>query len=187
VCLKDPLGLPRSPRAEWEVSRRPPAKMSQSGPPDLRMTPFARHAGWLLQSGHHLRRRHALREHDDDAEAAGFRDGGTRLRSGEGVAAIVTCKSCIHAMMPLDTDGTTTRSTRFGVTALGIVTVLGLVGGVPGGETPRVADSSAAGAGRFFHNSVPPSKQNRLGKLPRTMCNVRPFNQWIEAASVLRH
>jgi hypothetical protein len=39
VCLKDPLGLPRSPRTEWEVSRRPPAKMSQSGPPDLRMTP----------------------------------------------------------------------------------------------------------------------------------------------------
>ena len=37
-----------------------------------------------------------------------------------------------------------------------------------GGETPRVADSSAAGAGRFFHNrnSVPPSKQNRLGKPP---------------------
>ena len=32
------------------------------------------------------------------------------------------------------------------------VTVLGLVGGAPGGETPRVADSSAAGAGRFFHN-----------------------------------
>jgi len=27
------------------------------------------------------------------------------------------------------------------------VTVLGLVGGAPGGETPRVADSSAAGAG----------------------------------------
>ena len=42
-------------------------------------------------------------------------------------------------------------------------TVLGLVGGAPGGgETPRVADSSAPGAGRFFHNSVPPSKQNRL-------------------------
>ena len=38
MCLKDPLGLPRSPRTEWEVSRRPPAKMSQSGPPDLRMT-----------------------------------------------------------------------------------------------------------------------------------------------------
>ena len=37
------------------------------------------------------------------------------------------------------------------------VTVLVLVGGAPGGETPRVADSSAAGAGRFFHNSVPPS------------------------------
>jgi hypothetical protein len=50
--------------------------------------------------------------------------------------------------------------------------VLGLVGGAParaGGETPRVADSSAAGAGRFFHNSVPPSKQNRLGNPPRTM------------------
>jgi hypothetical protein len=57
------------------------------------------------------------------------------------------------------------------------VTVLGLVGGAPGGETPRVADSSAAGAGRFFHNRVPASKQNRLGKPPRTMCNVRPFNQ----------
>ena len=28
------------------------------------------------------------------------------------------------------------------------VTVLGLVGGAPGGETPRVADSSAAGAKR---------------------------------------
>ena len=27
-----------------------------------------------------------------------------------------------------------------------IVTVLGLVGGAPGGETPRVADSSAAGS-----------------------------------------
>ena len=59
------------------------------------------------------------------------------------------------------------------------VTVLGLVGGAPGGETPRVADSSAAGAGRFFHNSVPPSKQNRLGKPPRTMCDVRPFNQLV--------
>ena len=59
------------------------------------------------------------------------------------------------------------------------VMVLGLVGGAPGGETPRVADSSAAGAGRFFHNSVPPSKLNRLGKPPRTMCNVRPFNQLV--------
>ena len=58
------------------------------------------------------------------------------------------------------------------------VTVLGLVDGAPG-ETPRVADSSAAGAGRFFHNSVPPSKQNRLGKPPPTMCNVRPFNQLV--------
>ena len=26
-----PLGLPRSPRTEWEGSRRPPAKMRQSG------------------------------------------------------------------------------------------------------------------------------------------------------------
>ena len=41
--------------------------------------------------------------------------------------------------------------------------MLGLVGGAPGGETPRVADSLAAGTGRFFHNSVPPSKLNRLG------------------------
>ena len=41
-----------------------------------------------------------------------------------------------------------------------IVAVLGLVGGAPGGETSRVADSSAAGAGRFFHNSVPPPKLN---------------------------
>ena len=47
------------------------------------------------------------------------------------------------------------------VTVLGDVTVLVLVGGASGGETPRVADSSAAGAGRFFHNSVPPSKQSR--------------------------
>ena len=37
------------------------------------------------------------------------------------------------------------------------VTVLGLVGGAPGGETPRVADSLAAGAGRFFHNRLTPS------------------------------
>ena len=55
--------------------------------------------------------------------------------------------------------------------------MLGLVGGAPGWETPRVADSSAAGAGRFFHNSVPPSKQNSFGTPPRSMCNVRPFNQ----------
>ena len=27
--------------------------------------------------------------------------------------------------------------------------------------------------------SVPPSKLNRLGKPPRTMCNVRPFNQLV--------
>ena len=40
---------------------------------------------------------------------------------------------------------------------------------LPGGETPRVADSPAAGAGRFFHNSVPPSKQTRLGKPPNNV------------------
>ena len=45
--------------------------------------------------------------------------GGRGSEAGEGVAAIVTCKSCIHIMIPLDTDGTTTRSTGlFGVTAL---------------------------------------------------------------------
>ena len=40
-------------------------------------------------------------------------------------------------------------------------------GRADGGETPRVADSSAAGAGRVFHNSVPPSKRNCfVGKSP---------------------
>ena len=34
------------------------------------------------------------------------------------------------------------------------------------GETTRVADSSAAGPGRVFQNSTPPSKQNRVGKPP---------------------
>ena len=33
-------------------------------------------------------------------------------------------------------------------------------------ETPRVADSSAASACRVFHNSIPPSKQNRLANPP---------------------
>ena len=50
--------------------------------------------------------------------------------------------------------------------------MLGLVGGAPGGETPRVADSSAAGAGRFFHNSVPPSKLNRLVEPGETFASV---------------
>ena len=45
-----------------------------------------------------------------------------------------------------------------------IVTVLELVGRAPGGETPRVADSSAAGASRFFHNSVPP-KRDKLASV----------------------
>ena len=36
--------------------------------------------------------------------------------------------------------------------------------------------TSAAGACRFVHNSVPP-KQNRGWQPPRTMCNVCPFNQ----------
>ena len=48
-----------------------------------------------------------------------------------------------------------------------VATALGLVGGAP-----RVADSSAGGACRFFRNSMPPSKQNRLGKNPRTVRNV---------------
>ena len=59
-----------------------------------------------------------------------------------------------------------------------IVTVLGLVGGArAGGKTPRVADSPAAGAGRFFHDSVPPSKQNRLGKPPHISGASRPQNR----------
>ena len=37
-----------------------------------------------------------------------------------------------------------------------VTPVLELVGGAPGGETPRVADSSAAGAYRFFHNRYLP-------------------------------
>ena len=45
--------------------------------------------------------------------------------------------------------------------ALSSVTVLvELVGGA---SPRRVADSSAAGAGRLFHNGILPSKQNRLG------------------------
>jgi hypothetical protein len=39
------------------------------------------------------------------------------------------------------------------------VTVIGLVGGAPGGGT--------SGRAASFHNSIPPSKQSRLGKLPR--------------------
>ena len=54
------------------------------------------------------------------------------------------------------------------------VTVLG-TGGRTWGETPRVADSKAAGR----QGQRNPSKQNRLGKPPRTMCNVRPFNQLV--------
>ena len=64
-------------------------------------------------------------------------------------------------------DGVERLLERFGVVtrAFYIVTVLGLVGGAP-----RVADSSVGGACRFFNNSIPPSKQNRLGKNP-TVCN----------------
>ena len=47
-----------------------------------------------------------------------------------------------------------------------------------GGDTAR-RRFIGGGRGRFFHNSVPPSKQNRLGTPPRTMCNVRPFNQLV--------
>ena len=39
-------------------------------------------------------------------------------------------------------------------------------GGPWGGRQRASAGSSAAGAGRFFHNSVPPSEQNRVGKPP---------------------
>ena len=53
------------------------------------------------------------------------------------------------------------------------ITVLALVGGAPWGETSRVADSSAAGACHFFHNSVPPSKQNRLGNPPEQSARTR--------------
>ena len=53
------------------------------------------------------------------------------------------------------------------------MTVLGLVGGPVSGE-PRVADSSAASAGRVFHNTIPPSKQSRLGKPSRTMGRIYP-------------
>ena len=42
------------------------------------------------------------------------------------------------------------------------VTVLGLVGGASGKPL-----GGLVGAGRGFHNSIPPSKQSRLGKLPR--------------------
>ena len=57
------------------------------------------------------------------------------------------------------------------------VTVLGLVGGARGGETPRFADSSAAGAGRVFLNSILPSKQNRLGETPRIPVDKNPFGK----------
>ena len=51
------------------------------------------------------------------------------------------------------------------------VTVLGLVGGAPGGEAPRVADSSAAGAGRFFHNSVPQGSPYPLASVLQAASN----------------
>jgi hypothetical protein len=52
-------------------------------------------------------------------------------------------------------------------------------------ETPRVADSSAASACRVFHNSIPPSKQNRLGNPPPNNVQRSPFNQ-LMLASVLQ-
>ena len=67
---------------------------------------------------------------------------------------------CVASMACGGAQHVPTGSTIAGVQALTKtcntrvdVTVLGLVGGAPGGETPRVADSSAAGAGRFLHNS----------------------------------
>ena len=43
---------------------------------------------------------------------------------------------------------------------------LGLVGGAPAGETPCVADSLAAGAGRVFHGAYVPCKNGR--QIPNT-------------------
>ena len=52
------------------------------------------------------------------------------------------------------------------------VTVLGLVGGAPGGETPRVADSSAAGAGRSGQTHSSSSSMSRHARLllPDSCC-----------------
>ena len=36
-----------------------------------------------------------------------------------------------------------------------------------------------ARARRVFHESIPPSKRNRLGKPLRAMCNVRPFDKLV--------
>ena len=55
-----------------------------------------------------------------------------------------------------------------------IVTVLGLVGGALGGETPRVADSSAANAGRVNHNTGPwGACAGRHEKKRRALCVLR--------------
>ena len=40
------------------------------------------------------------------------------------------------------------------------------------------ADSSAAGAGRVFHNDIPPSKQNHLGT-PRNGAGWPPFTEYV--------
>jgi hypothetical protein len=51
------------------------------------------------------------------------------------------------------------------------VTVIGLVGGASGKPLGGLVC-----AGRVFHNSMLPSKQNRLGKLPRVrLCD--PYRQ----------
>ena len=65
-------------------------------------------------------------------------------------------------------------------------------GGAPGGrETPRVAESSAAGgACRFFHDSVPPSKQSRLGNPPPNNVQRSPVQSTLSPRSavlVFRH
>ena len=48
-------------------------------------------------------------------------------------------------------------SKRRGVIGARLSRCYGAGTGSPRGEPPRVADSSAAGAGRFFHNRLTPS------------------------------
>merc|ERR1711903_279767 len=103
---------------------------------------------------------------DDDAAAALLREvHETRghLRNVEssfgraprdaGAAVARGCKFCAHTLLCKGACVALSVTVLYVMSGI-VVTVLGLVGGVPGGETPRVADLSAAGAGRFFHNSV---------------------------------
>ena len=59
------------------------------------------------------------------------------------------------------------------------VTVLGLGGRSPwGGDTAR-RRFIGGGRGRFFHNSAYLLRRTASAPPPRTMCNVRPFNQLV--------